>query len=137
MLADPARTGYVAVALPEEMPVNETLELERRLRDAVGLGLDAIVVNGVWPERFSQRRRQEAARGGAQRARPEALGAVRAALAEHDRVEAQRAHVKRLRTRGGAPVSTLPFLFEPQVGLEEYRYLAEELETALAPPTED
>ena len=27
MLADPRRTGYVAVALPEEMPVNETLEL--------------------------------------------------------------------------------------------------------------
>ena len=46
MLADPARTGYVAVALPEEMPVNETIELEGRLRDAVGLGLDAIVVNG-------------------------------------------------------------------------------------------
>ena len=37
MLADPARTGYVAVALPEEMPVNETIELERRLREAVGL----------------------------------------------------------------------------------------------------
>src|SRR3954454_22044410 len=53
MLADPARTGYLAVALPEEMPVNETLELEARLRDAVGLGLDAIVVNGMWPERFS------------------------------------------------------------------------------------
>ena len=31
MLADPGRTGYVAVALPEEMPVNETLELEQRL----------------------------------------------------------------------------------------------------------
>ena len=29
MLADPERTGYVAVALPEEMPVNETIELER------------------------------------------------------------------------------------------------------------
>ena len=28
-------------------------------------------------------------------------------------------------------------LFEPQVGLEEYHYLAEELEAALAPPTED
>src|SRR3954469_13555910 len=53
MLADPARTGYVAVALPEEMPVNETIDLERRLPDAVGLGLDAIVVNGMWPERFS------------------------------------------------------------------------------------
>ena len=44
---------YVAVALPEEMPVVETLELERRLPEAVGVGLDAIVVNGVWPERFS------------------------------------------------------------------------------------
>ena len=47
------RTGYVAVALPEEMPVNETIELERRLRDAIGLGLDAIVMNAMWPERFS------------------------------------------------------------------------------------
>ncbi len=31
MLADPERTGYLAVALPEEMPVNETLELEAQL----------------------------------------------------------------------------------------------------------
>src|SRR5215218_4885134 len=53
LLGDPARTAYVAVALPEEMPVVETLELERRLPEAVGMGLDAIVVNGVWPERFS------------------------------------------------------------------------------------
>src|SRR4051812_46686374 len=35
LLADPARTGYLAVALPEEMPVNETLELDGRLREAV------------------------------------------------------------------------------------------------------
>src|SRR3954449_11085632 len=53
MLSDPARTGYLAVALPEEMPVNETIELEARLRAAVGLGLDAVVVNGMWPQRFS------------------------------------------------------------------------------------
>src|SRR3954453_20488600 len=53
MLSDPRRTGYVAVALPEEMPVVETLELGGRLQEAVGLGLAAIIVNGVWPERFS------------------------------------------------------------------------------------
>ena len=53
MLGDGERTGYVAVALPEEMPVVETLELGRKLPEAVGLGLEAIVVNGVWPERFS------------------------------------------------------------------------------------
>ena len=31
----------------------ETLELGRKLEDAVGLGLEAIIVNGVWPDRFS------------------------------------------------------------------------------------
>src|SRR3954462_4546430 len=53
LLGDPERTAYVAVALPEEMPVVETLELGRKLPEAVGLGLSAIVVNGVWPARFS------------------------------------------------------------------------------------
>src|SRR6478672_3037003 len=55
MLADPERTGYVAVALPEEMPVNETLELGEKLRGAIGLGLDAIVMNAMWPEPFTAR----------------------------------------------------------------------------------
>src|SRR3954467_4756973 len=53
MLADSARTGYVGVALPEEMPVNETIELEALLRREVGLGLDAIVMNAMWPEPFN------------------------------------------------------------------------------------
>ena len=91
MLADPARTGYVAVALPEEMPINETIELERRLRDAVGLGLDAIVMNAMWPERFSPSdvtRLRAATRDGHDET---ALGTVRAALAAHERVKAQRA----------------------------------------------
>ena len=59
-----ARTGYVAVALPEEMPVNETLELGARLRDAVGLGLDAIVVNGALPGALQRQGGRDAARGG-------------------------------------------------------------------------
>ena len=69
--------------------------------------------------------------------RPEALDAVRAALAEHERAQAQQAHVERLRAEAGAPVLELPLLFELQVGLEQYRYLADRLESGLAPPTED
>ena len=79
------------------MPVNETIELERRLRDAVGLGLDAIVMNAMWPERFSAAdvtKLRAAARDGHDAPR---LGAVRAALAAHERVKAQRAHLRRLR----------------------------------------
>src|SRR6202008_4982666 len=118
MLSDRTRTGYVAVALPEEMPVNGTIEHEARLGEAVGLPLDAIVVNGVWPERFSPadvRRMREAASGN---------GVVRAALTSHARAKAQRAQIRRLRGKTDAPVSTLPFLFEAEVGLPGYEKLA-------------
>jgi anion-transporting ArsA/GET3 family ATPase len=127
MLADPARTGYVAVALPEEMPVNETIELERRLREAVGLGLDAIVMNAMWPERFSSSdvtRLRAVTRDGRS---PEDLGAVRAALAAHERVKAQRAHVRRLEAATDAPITSLPFVFETELELAHYEHLAAEL----------
>ena len=48
---DPATTAIIAAALPEEMPVTETLELEDRLAED-NLALDAIVVNALYPERF-------------------------------------------------------------------------------------
>jgi anion-transporting ArsA/GET3 family ATPase len=127
MLADPSRTGYVAVALPEEMPVNETLELGARLRDAVGSGLDAIVVNGLYPERFSGKE-ADALRAAADNGlSPDALAAVRAALSEHERARTQRTHLRRLKREAGAPVHTLPFLFEAEVGLPEYATLAGKL----------
>jgi anion-transporting ArsA/GET3 family ATPase len=46
MLADSDRTGVVAVSLPEEMPVNETLALRESLREQMGLDLDLVVVLG-------------------------------------------------------------------------------------------
>ncbi len=127
MLADPQRTGYVAVALPEEMPVNETLELGDRLQDAIGLGLDSIVVNGLYPARFSSKEADVLRAAAADGLGPEARGAVMAALAEHARAKAQRSHVRRLKRDAVAPVHTLPFLFEAEVGLEEYATLAVKL----------
>jgi anion-transporting ArsA/GET3 family ATPase len=127
MLADPRRTGYVAVALPEEMPVNETLELGGRLRAAVGLGLDAIIVNGVYPARFSAKEAGELRAAAQNGLAPDALAAVTAALAEHERAKSQRTHVRRLKREAEAPVTTLPFLFDAEVGLEEYGTLAAKL----------
>lgn len=127
MLADPARTGYVAVALPEEMPVTETIELGARLQREIGLGLDAIVMNAMWAERFSSAdvtKLRAAAKNGFDEA---SLGAVRAALSVHERVKAQRAHVRRLEAAVDAPITTLPFVFESELGLEDYQRLADEL----------
>ncbi|HYM56480.1 MAG TPA: ArsA family ATPase [Solirubrobacteraceae bacterium] len=131
MLADHARTGYVAVALAEEMPVNEALELGDRLVEAVGLGLDAVVVNGVYPERYTKAEAVTLRAAADDGLDPEALSALRAALAEHERARAQRVQVRRLKRDAGAPVLTLPFLFEPEVGLPEYERLASELERKL------
>jgi anion-transporting ArsA/GET3 family ATPase len=54
ILSDPDRTGVVVVATPEEMPVNETIELAGRLRDETDVDLAAVVVNRVLPELFGR-----------------------------------------------------------------------------------
>ena len=53
LLADPARSAYVAVALPTEMAVTEALELQDGLQRQLDRALDAVVVNGTLPRRFS------------------------------------------------------------------------------------
>jgi anion-transporting ArsA/GET3 family ATPase len=54
LLSDPATTGAVIVAAPEEMPVNETIELAGRIRAETTVDLAAVVVNKVLPELFGR-----------------------------------------------------------------------------------
>ncbi|MBK9179326.1 MAG: ArsA family ATPase [Acidimicrobiales bacterium] len=54
LLEDPATTGAVIVAAPEEMPVNETIELAGRIEQETTVDLAAIVVNRVLPELFGR-----------------------------------------------------------------------------------
>lgn len=46
-IVDQRRTAIIAVCLPEEMPVNETIELSVALQKHLGRGLDLAVVNMV------------------------------------------------------------------------------------------
>jgi anion-transporting ArsA/GET3 family ATPase len=121
MVSDPQRTGVVAVARPEEMPVNETLALQDALRDDVGLEIELVICNGMLPQRFTptDARALEAAPDG-----PE----VRAARHAHARAGAQRAQLRRLRRRARAPVTTLPHVFDDGDRLAD---LARELEGVL------
>jgi anion-transporting ArsA/GET3 family ATPase len=131
LVRDSARTGFLAVALPEEMPVTETLELETRLADQVGGTLDAIVVNGMYPQRFKGAEAKALERAARDGLAPDARAAVDAALSEHRRARAQQGQLRRLRRGTDAPVVTLPFLFEPEVELEGVQRLARELERRL------
>jgi hypothetical protein len=90
------------------------------------MAVDRIVVNGVYPERFSG---EEATRLESLDARgsPAAQAAVRAALSEHRRARLQRSQLGRLRRGVDAPVTTLPYLFAPELGREELEQLARRL----------
>lgn len=46
-IRDPLHTAIVAVCVPEEMPVNETIELAENVRDELARGLSAVIVNMV------------------------------------------------------------------------------------------
>jgi anion-transporting ArsA/GET3 family ATPase len=125
-ITDHEHTGTAIVALPEEMPVNETAALEEELRSQVGIAVDRVYLNGLYPERFSgeeAERLAELAAGenGVVRA------VARAAGSEHGRARSQRAQLARLRRRVEAPVKTLPFLFEPELDVEAARRLAKRL----------
>jgi anion-transporting ArsA/GET3 family ATPase len=124
-LGDPAQTGVVGVALPEEMPVNETVEFERALERELGIAMDAIVVNAVHPIRFrphdTERIRAATSDTHVTRA------ALNAALSEHTRARAEHGQVRRLRRAAAAPVTTLPRIFEPELGRKEIERLSAEL----------
>ncbi len=129
-LRDGASTGVLVTALPEEMPVNETIEFERSLRDELGMRVDAIVVNALHPRRFSAAEaRTLASLDG--RAGPAARAALRAALSEHSRARAEHAQLRRLKRAAEAPLATLPRIFEPELGLPELEQLSAELERKL------
>jgi anion-transporting ArsA/GET3 family ATPase len=124
MLADPARTGVVAVTAPEEMPVNETLALQGALRAQMGLGIGLLVVNGLLPDRFSDAEAEQL------RAAP-ASAAARTALSGHARARAQREQADRVRGALSAPAADLPFVFAPALGSEALDALSRDLEPAL------
>jgi len=121
LLTDSARSGYLAVAQPAEMAVTETLELRQRLSALLGRELDAIVVNGVLPRRFSERELRMLADGDD----PVQRAAARAARAVNARARFQHNQLAYLRRRH-ARVLSLRFRFgELDVGA--LREIAERL----------
>jgi anion-transporting ArsA/GET3 family ATPase len=130
-ITDPASTGVVAVALPEEMPVNETVDFERGLQRELGMELDAVVVNALYPERFDGEEAERIEQAAAADGSPGVEAALKAALFEHRRARTQRAELARLSRELGREPLTLPFLFEPELDLSSFDELSTKLEAEL------
>ncbi|WP_224243921.1 ArsA family ATPase [Hyalangium gracile] len=107
LLVDPQVTAAVLVALPEELPVNEALELHAALRDNVRIRTHAAVLNGVFTERFNEGDLEALA------GHPELH---RVAKAHHDRVALAVLAETKLERNLQAPVFTVPRIFTPTFG---------------------
>ena len=122
VLSDPAATAYVGVSLSEEMSTREVLDLDRGLEDAIGRRLDLIVVNAVWPDRFSDAEASRLSELDAEAG--DRFPQLRAALTAHRRARHDAAGVRWLRERARCPVITFPYVFAPTLGPAEYETLA-------------
>ena len=100
-IADPEFTGVIAVATPEEMPVNETMTLAE-LNEALTRTRSAL-----------------------------ARSALRAALSEHARAATQREQRDRLRECVNGRLVELPYVFADEVALPQLEILSGALEASL------
>jgi anion-transporting ArsA/GET3 family ATPase len=118
LLVDPAVTGILLVSLPEELPVNETLELDEALRRGLGLPVEAVVLNQSVRTRFGPETRQ------ALTDRPGLLELVQS----HEEDAARTADAATRLAALEHPIARLPRLVVPELGRAE----VDELGHALA-----
>jgi anion-transporting ArsA/GET3 family ATPase len=129
-IADREFTGVVAVATPEEIPVNETLSLcETVARER--LALDLVVLNALYPVRFADGEVDELVDALSRSRSQLSRSALRAALAEHARAETQREQRGRLRDGVDGRMVELPYVFAEQLGPAEIELLADSLQLEL------
>jgi anion-transporting ArsA/GET3 family ATPase len=122
-ITDHDTTGVAIVSIPEEMPVNESASLEGTLTDELGMAVDRIYMNALYPERFSKDDASALERA-LEQSDGAAKAAVRAALSEHRRCRSQRAQLQRLKRAVSTPVKTLPFVFKPQLDVPSLERLS-------------
>jgi anion-transporting ArsA/GET3 family ATPase len=127
MFRDAEQTGVVVVTLPEEMPVNETVELIEGVQGELGLHVEKVVVNAMLPPIFSQEERATLLRP--RPLQPESDGdqAVAAGVRRAARETVQAQSLTRLHDEVATPKLFLPYLFDGAETLSSVRELVKRL----------
>ena len=137
ILRDANQTGLCIVATPEEMPVNETLELTERVRTETDVDIAAVVVNRVLPELFGRGEEdvfEKLEEPAGREVLTSALGPAVDPVIEAARLavtlrRTRAEHLDRLRAElpSGLPLLYVPELFTRGHGLRSTRLIAEAL----------
>ena len=139
LLSDPALTALHVVTSPEEMPVNETIELVERARAELKVPLRSVVVNRVLPEPFTRADEpvfDALASGPGRDALVAAVGPGTDAALDATRLavalrRSRAVHLAHLRETIDVPLVYLPYLFVRDHGLRVTRMVAEHLAAEL------
>ena len=142
LLTDPAVTGVVVVATPEEMPVNETIELIGRLQGETTIDVAAVIANRVFPELFGDSEeatfdRLDSAEGRDALSQIFDVGVDVVLTAARVTMALRRSrarHLVRLRQElpEGMPLLLVPYLFTRSHGARTTRQVAELIDQELS-----
>lgn len=125
LLQDSERTATCVVTLPEEMPVNEGVELHEALK-AHKLPQGPVFLNSVFAPRFSSLELTATARGGPQ------LAAAADAADSHEARAEQSVRFKRvLRDRVTSPLVLIPHVFDRHFGIAALEQIGRAVEPVL------
>jgi anion-transporting ArsA/GET3 family ATPase len=129
LLSDGTRCQVVMVTMPEETPVNETVETAFKVEDKVGARLGPVIVNGIYPhlDHLDADPAEAAAAAGVVLEPGEAEALRAAAVFRRRREEVQDEQIGRLADALPLPQVLLPHLFTTDIGLAEIDRLADAL----------
>ena len=132
LLSDPKRTAIHLVTTAEEMPVNETITMARRVRDELGMPLGVLFVNRLHTDHFRDSD-IEALRSAARRSRSTVTGNMLLQVASRAAEESgwsqlNKRYLRQLAREIDLPRTELPFVFSEEFGEHELDRIVELIE---------
>jgi len=133
MLQDPKKTVLNLVTLPEEMPINETIEMYQQVRKELNIPLGYMIVNHLRPQPFTSSEHRvlkelaSVTKGGTTSQTAAIQAVLRTAREVNRRAMHERAYVTRISSRIPLPLIELPMLPHRNVEPEEVEQLADNL----------
>jgi len=133
LLSDPRRTAIHLVTTAEEMPVNETITMARKVRDELGMPLGMLFVNRLHTEQFRKADIDSLTAGARAARNPDIkrlLNDVAArATEESGWTRLNKRYLRELSQAVELPRVELPFVFAEEFGRAQLLGIADRIET--------
>jgi len=126
LLTDPVRTSFHVVALPEELPFQESAELLEENRNNLGLPEGCVFVNQVWPESGIDADLEKEMSG-----EPGLEGVVHCLKYMKTRRESQDVYLKKINEEWSRELVEVPYVFSEAFGEKEVQTIARHLSSVL------